>query len=862
MPAPDWLRSTIVLFCALSAAARVSEPLAGGDGEMAICGGGRSGFSACYGHGTSQQYIEQFEQLTHPSPGPNAYNASNRWTQTATDGFVASNGMPITLTYSFPPDTNTGDPATSNVIHATLDAQFGARETWKALFADFFSDWSDTTGITFTEVNDDGGAWPDADGQLGSRGDVRIVSFAIDGLNNVLAYNYFPNGGDMALDSAENWADSASNFAFLRNVVTHEAGHGIGLGHTLPRDGTKLMEAFINLGFVGPQDDDIRGAGFFYGDTYEPNGSSGFAVDLGDVSATTVVAAAGLHNAADADWYSYTVIGQQTMAVIAAPIGAAYSVGPDPGGTSVIDTRAINPLTVEIYDSTGSTLLQSRTAVAGESATTSPITGVSSADEYLVRISTSGSAHDVQRYQLSVELGEDNMLNVQSTPIGGVLVNVTPPDASGDGNGTTGFSRNYATGASVQLSAASVSGFHVFERWVVGGVSQPVGQNVVNITMPAAGTTALAHYTDPSELTAYAGPDDEVVAGEATMLEGSSAGGDAPLFFSWSPAESLSSPASDQTLAEPSDTTTYTLTVTDIAGRSATDTVTLHVVEPLKVDVGAAQTVLANQTFVVSGVVTGGARPYSYEWSSSAALEPSTGESVFGKTSVSTSVTLSVTDAKGRTGSDTATVAVASLVSVDAGEDQIIEIGLGTTLSGSVSGGVPPYTFIWMPSGIPATVDQSVIRFEPSETTDYALAVTDDLGQRAVDTVRVVVVSPLTVSAGDAVEIELGDVVVLNGSAAGGTQPYRYRWSPAGGLSDAENKRPQVTPDQTTSYTLAVTDDEGQTAQTSVTITVVAPPPEEVSAPTVGPCGVGLLPVLAIVTASLLPMRRKRRSRW
>ncbi|MCH7871209.1 MAG: type I 3-dehydroquinate dehydratase, partial [Planctomycetes bacterium] len=464
-------------------------------------------------------------------------------------------------------------------------------------------------------------------------------------------------------------------------------------------------------------------------------------------------------------------------------------------------------------------------------------------------------------WQQALDRGFDIL--VQSTPIGGVLVNVTPPDANGDGNGTTGFSRNYATGASVQLSAASVSGFHVFERWVVGGVSQPVGQNVVNITMPAAGTTALAQYTDPSELTAYAGPDDEVVAGESTMLEGSSAGGDAPLFFSWSPAESLSSPASDQTLAEPSDTTTYTLTVTDIAGRIATDTVTLHVVEPLKVAVGAAQTVLANQTFVVSGVVTGGARPYSYEWSSAASLEPSTGESVFGKTSVSTSVTLSVTDAKGRTGSDTATVAVASLVSVDAGEDQIIEIGLGTTLSGSVSGGVPPYTFIWMPSGIPATVDQSVIRVEPSETTDYALAVTDDLGQRAVDTVRVAVVSPLTVSAGDAVEIELGDVVVLNGSAAGGMQPYRYRWSPAGGLSDAENKRPQVTPDQTTSYTLAVTDDEGQTAQTSVTITVVAPPPPaEVSAPTVGPCGVGLLPVLAIVTASLLPMRRKRRSRW
>ena len=39
------------------------------------------------------------------------------------------------------------------------------------------------------EAGEDGAPWPASAGQLSVRGDVRIVSQTIDGLNNVLAYN-------------------------------------------------------------------------------------------------------------------------------------------------------------------------------------------------------------------------------------------------------------------------------------------------------------------------------------------------------------------------------------------------------------------------------------------------------------------------------------------------------------------------------------------------------------------------------------------------------------------------------------------------------------------------------------------------
>ena len=47
-------------------------------------------------------------------------------------------------------------------------------------------------------------------------------------------------------DTSKNWASSGGTYRFLRNVVMHEHGHGLGFQHTCPANGTKLMEPFID----------------------------------------------------------------------------------------------------------------------------------------------------------------------------------------------------------------------------------------------------------------------------------------------------------------------------------------------------------------------------------------------------------------------------------------------------------------------------------------------------------------------------------------------------------------------------------------------------------------------------------------
>lgn len=60
--------------------------------------------------------------------------------------------------------------------------------------------------------------------------------------------------------------------------------------------------------------------------------------------------------------------------------------------------------------------------------------------------------------------------------------------------------------------------------------------------------------------------------------------------------------------------------------------------------------------------------------------------------------------------------------------------------------------------------------------------------------------------------------------AKGGQCPYTYAWSPALGLSSGSAANPVATPSQTTTYTLKVTDDRGDTAISQVVV-IAAPAP-------------------------------------
>jgi hypothetical protein len=274
-------------------------------------------------------------------------------------------------------------------------------------FRNAFGLWEQVTGITYIEVSDDGADMPYNPGSAGNRGDVRIGGRSIDGPGGILGYNYYPaQGGDMILDTDDIALFSVPtyNYGNLRNVVSHEHGHGIGLGHVIPEDCTKLMEATHcpPNRFVGPQDDDIRGGMRNYGDPYENNDANTEPSNLGTLVDSLVVENLSIDNGrTDVDWYLITLTGIGVRIEVD-PVGSTYLLGNEGGSTSPISTDSISDPDIELYDALGVSLLKSATS-AGIGATEVLTCPVPSIADYQIRVyRKEGTGGDVQRYTMSI----------------------------------------------------------------------------------------------------------------------------------------------------------------------------------------------------------------------------------------------------------------------------------------------------------------------------------------------------------------------------------------------------------------------------------------------------------------------------
>ncbi len=282
--------------------------------------------AVCFAEGTDPDYIAEWTRRMTERVGTLDYNLSGRWSNTAHGG-TGSQGDGITLTYSFVPDGVSIDGQPSQ-IYATLNQQFGSPAAWQAVFAQVFDRWSELTGNTYIFVEDDGANWSqNSPGIIGSRGDVRIGSIEIDGGSGVLAYNFFPNRGDMVLDASESWNSLTNNYRFMRNIVAHEHGHGLGISHVCPITNSKLLEPFYSAAFDGPQHDDILAGQRGYGDPFEPNDTPNEASELGQINGTEVVENASLDDNSDTDWWRFSVSQGRALTVTLAPDGYSYLEG-------------------------------------------------------------------------------------------------------------------------------------------------------------------------------------------------------------------------------------------------------------------------------------------------------------------------------------------------------------------------------------------------------------------------------------------------------------------------------------------------------------------------------------------------------
>ncbi|MFK7759644.1 MAG: matrixin family metalloprotease [Phycisphaerales bacterium] len=337
----------------------------------------------CLHPDTDPKVAEAFEIFLNDlwfANNPNAFILSTRWTNTATNGSGLSQGDPTTLTYSFAPDgTNIQGEGASNLI-SFMNNQIGDG-TWQPLFQTALDAWSLNAGLTYVfEPNDDartisGGG---SAGVLGVRGDVRIGGNFLDGNSGVLAFNFFPNGGDMVIDTGDGnfYGNGSGNFIRLRNVVTHEAGHGIGLSHVESDSNNFLMEPFINTSFTGPQIDDVRGAQRGYGDVDENNNSIATASDLAGLALGgsgfvggnfKIINFRSIDDNSDVDFYSVPTAEPVTMTVSLDPAGGSYQFTGENGGGggAFFNANAVLDLEFSVRDANNNVIVNVDNTAAG-----------------------------------------------------------------------------------------------------------------------------------------------------------------------------------------------------------------------------------------------------------------------------------------------------------------------------------------------------------------------------------------------------------------------------------------------------------------------------------------------------------------
>jgi hypothetical protein len=376
--------------------------------------------SLCFMPGTSAEEVNKVTQslvsqwakdlserpMVGEGDGGAAYFATTRWIVSGS----SAQGTPLTLTWSMPadglsiPDGITGGAASPNNLNATFVTKFGSLEAGKSLLRQVYARWSDLSGVNYTEVTDDNAAWGASGGA--TRGAIRIVGRTF-GSTGVLAYNYFPNNGDMVIVTSNSSAWTATNNQrYFRNILAHEHGHGLGFDHVCPANNSKLMEPFLTTAFDGPQNDDIRAAQRQYGDNYEPNDTIATGSAIINESGTTTLANLSIDDNADVDYYKFNANVGATVTVRATPQGpSSYLNGPQnangscSAGTTVLPL-AVQDLVVSLYRGSSTTPLIVQNAYGPgtvETITSFPIT---SSDVYSIRVSSAITTDDVQLYSL------------------------------------------------------------------------------------------------------------------------------------------------------------------------------------------------------------------------------------------------------------------------------------------------------------------------------------------------------------------------------------------------------------------------------------------------------------------------------
>ena len=332
-------------------------------------------------------------------------------------------------------------------------------------------------------------------------------------------------------------------------------------------------------------------------------------------------------------------------------------------------------------------------------------------------------------------------------------------------NGGTAYS--WSTG---ETTAEITVSPEVTTTYTVTGDSENGCQNIAEVTVTVVET-----------LNANAGEDTTICLGESITLNAS--GG---ITYTWNTGGTGAAPT-----FTPIETTTYSVIVTDGFGNSDTDEVTITVNPSPIVYAGEDQYTCPNETIILTATTENGD---SYLWNTG-----ETTASITVSPSEDTTYTVEVFNDTCSV-SDDVTVFVLPTPELIISED--VSIMAGNSAELVVSGGD---SYVWSTGETTSSITVS-----PLETTTYTVTGYLESGCEISSDVTVSVIPEVIANAGNDVEICSGESITLN--ASGG---ITYTWNTGG-----TGATPIVSPTETTTYTVTVTDDFGNTDSDSVTVTV------------------------------------------
>gem|GEM_PF-2017256 len=378
-------------------------------------------------------------------------------------------------------------------------------------------------------------------------------------------------------------------------------------------------------------------------------------------------------------------------------------------------------------------------------------------------------------------------------------------------------------GSSATLNANAGAGTSPYTyAWTTGAIP-------ANIASPSAIITSNATYivtiTDKNNCTvtssvtiamnplpiANAQSSDAVVCkGSSVTLSANASVGSSPYTYTWSTGAVPSNSSTPSVVITTN--TTYSVSVTDNKGCTATSSVSVGMNALPTVTAGGGTICKGNST----NIKAGGANTYT--WSN----ELGNGISQTVNPTTSTTYTVTGTDNNGCTNTANAIVIVNPLPTANAQSSAAsVCNGSSATLNANAGAGTSPYTYAWTTGAIPANIASPSAIITSNAT--YIVTITDKNNCTVTSSVTIAM-NPLPIAnaqSSDAVVCK-GSSVTLSANASVGSSPYTYTWST--GAVPSNSSTPSVVITTNTTYSVSVTDNKGCTATSSVSVGMNALP--------------------------------------